>query len=138
MVARSKCSTTSARIRMPIIGSEGFMCSTYLSIAKRNSRSIHFNTKNSCFTTLVNPEQIVPNSGIHNITTEMVKTLGISRWNPIAPCDAAEPWQFGFQDAATPMMQAIIDLHHDIFFFLASDFGFRIMDLGSRFMAFQL
>nr|AND50124.1 cytochrome oxidase subunit 2 [Sphagnum tumidulum] len=36
----------------------------------------------------------------------------------IAYCDAAEPWQLGFQDAATPMMQGIIDLHHDIFFFL--------------------
>ena len=33
-------------------------------------------------------------------------------------CDAAEPWQLGSQDAATPMMQGIIDLHHDIFFFL--------------------
>ena len=36
----------------------------------------------------------------------------------IAPCDAAEPWQLGSQDAATPMIQGIIDLHHDIFFFL--------------------
>ena len=36
----------------------------------------------------------------------------------IAPCDAAEPWQLGSQDAATPMMQGIMDLHHDIFFFL--------------------
>nr|QJS35623.1 cytochrome c oxidase subunit 2 [Taxus cuspidata] len=36
----------------------------------------------------------------------------------IASCDAAEPWQLGFQDAATPVMQGIIDLHHDIFFFL--------------------
>lgn len=35
-----------------------------------------------------------------------------------SPCDAAEPWQLGSQDAATPMMQGIIDLHHDIFFFL--------------------
>jgi len=35
----------------------------------------------------------------------------------IAFCDAAEPWQLGFQDAATPMMQGIIDLHHDIMFF---------------------
>nr|YP_008816160.1 cytochrome c oxidase subunit 2 [Roya obtusa]YP_009755748.1 cytochrome c oxidase subunit 2 [Roya anglica]AGZ90369.1 cytochrome c oxidase subunit 2 [Roya obtusa]QIQ22987.1 cytochrome c oxidase subunit 2 [Roya anglica] len=33
-------------------------------------------------------------------------------------CDAAEPWQLGFQDAATPMMQGIIDLHHDIMFFI--------------------
>nr|GEX31090.1 cytochrome c oxidase subunit 2, mitochondrial [Tanacetum cinerariifolium] len=29
-----------------------------------------------------------------------------------------KPWQLGSQDAATPMMQGIIDLHHDIFFFL--------------------
>jgi hypothetical protein len=36
----------------------------------------------------------------------------------IALCDAAEPWQLGSQDAATPMVQGIIDLHHDIFFFL--------------------
>ena len=42
----------------------------------------------------------------------------------IAPCDAAEPWQLGFQDAATPMMQGIIDLHHDIFFFLILIFVF--------------
>nr|VDD65161.1 unnamed protein product [Brassica oleracea] len=34
----------------------------------------------------------------------------------ISPCDAAEPWQLGSQDAATPIMQGIIDLHHDIFF----------------------
>ncbi|KAL4025430.1 hypothetical protein IC575_013826 [Cucumis melo] len=42
----------------------------------------------------------------------------------IAPCDAAEPWQLGSQDAATPMMQGIIDLHHDIFFFLILIFVF--------------
>lgn len=32
--------------------------------------------------------------------------------------DAPEAWQMGFQDAATPVMQGIIDLHHDICFFL--------------------
>nr|QIA60133.1 cytochrome c oxidase subunit 2 [Haplomitrium mnioides] len=37
---------------------------------------------------------------------------------PIAFRDAAEPRQLGFQDPATPMMQGIIDLHHDIFLFL--------------------
>nr|UOL65324.1 cytochrome c oxidase subunit II [Jasminum nummularifolium] len=42
----------------------------------------------------------------------------------IASCDAAEPWQLGSQDAATPMMQGIIDLHHDIFFFLILIFVF--------------
>jgi hypothetical protein len=34
---------------------------------------------------------------------------------PCALSDAADPLQLGFQDAATPMMQGIIDLHHNIF-----------------------
>ncbi|KAA0046383.1 cytochrome c oxidase subunit 2 [Cucumis melo var. makuwa] len=42
----------------------------------------------------------------------------------IAPCDAAGPWELGSQDAATPMMQGIIDLHHSIFFFLILIFVF--------------
>lgn len=32
--------------------------------------------------------------------------------------DAALPWQISFQDPATPIASAIIDLHHKIFFFL--------------------
>ena len=32
--------------------------------------------------------------------------------------DAPESWQMGFQDPATPVMQGIIDLHHDIMFFM--------------------
>lgn len=32
--------------------------------------------------------------------------------------DAPEAWQMGFQDPATPVMQGIVDLHHDISFFL--------------------
>ena len=34
--------------------------------------------------------------------------------------DAPEPWQFGFQDPATPVALGIQDLHHDIFFFAVS------------------
>nr|YP_665704.1 cytochrome c oxidase subunit 2 [Mesostigma viride]AAL36743.1 cytochrome c oxidase subunit 2 [Mesostigma viride] len=34
--------------------------------------------------------------------------------------DAPRPWAMGFQDPATPIMQGIIDLHHDIFFFLTA------------------
>lgn len=34
--------------------------------------------------------------------------------------DAPEPWQMSFQDPATPIMQGIIDLHHDILFFMAA------------------
>ena len=32
--------------------------------------------------------------------------------------DAPTPWQMGFQDPATANMEGIIDLHHDICFFL--------------------
>lgn len=33
-------------------------------------------------------------------------------------CDNAESWQYGFQDSATPIMEGIINLHHDLMFFL--------------------
>lgn len=33
-------------------------------------------------------------------------------------CDHPQPWQLGFQDPATPIMEGIVDLHHDIMFFL--------------------
>lgn len=33
-------------------------------------------------------------------------------------CDAPENWQVSFQDPATPIMEGIINLHHDIMFFL--------------------
>nr|BDN85865.1 cytochrome c oxidase subunit 2 [Microheliella maris] len=32
--------------------------------------------------------------------------------------DFAQPWQMGFQDSATPVMEGIINLHHDLMFFL--------------------
>jgi cytochrome c oxidase subunit 2 len=33
-------------------------------------------------------------------------------------CDAALPWQFGFQDGATPIQEAIVSLHNSIMFYL--------------------
>lgn len=33
-------------------------------------------------------------------------------------CDAPVDWQISFQDPATPVMEGIIDLHHEIFFYL--------------------
>nr|YP_010620146.1 cytochrome c oxidase subunit 2 [Herposiphonia versicolor]WAX04182.1 cytochrome c oxidase subunit 2 [Herposiphonia versicolor] len=33
-------------------------------------------------------------------------------------CDSAEFWQLGFQDPATPIMEGIINLHHDLMFFI--------------------
>lgn len=35
-----------------------------------------------------------------------------------ASADAPEAWQLSFQDPATPVMQGLIDLHHDIFFIM--------------------
>ena len=32
--------------------------------------------------------------------------------------DVAKDWQFGFQDPATSIMEGIVDLHHDIMFFI--------------------
>ena len=33
-------------------------------------------------------------------------------------CDAPEPWQLGFQDPASPIMEGIIEFYNNIFFFL--------------------
>nr|AGV54365.1 cytochrome c oxidase subunit 2 [Phaseolus vulgaris] len=110
----------STRTKMPNMGGEGFAFSSYLSTVNRNSRMIHFS---SCLKTPVKSEQVNPNSEIQKITTGMDKMPSLLRWvgggiPAVAFCDAPEPWQLGFQDAATPIMQGIMDLHHDIFFFL--------------------
>lgn len=44
--------------------------------------------------------------------------------------DSATPWQFGFQDAATPVMEGIINLHHDLMFFLVFIFFFVLVSLS--------
>lgn len=45
--------------------------------------------------------------------------------------DAPEQWQIGFQDPATPVMQGLIDLHHDVFFFLIVILVF-VLWMGTR------
>nr|YP_009647131.1 cytochrome c oxidase subunit 2 [Chloropicon maureeniae]QBX98802.1 cytochrome c oxidase subunit 2 [Chloropicon maureeniae] len=45
-------------------------------------------------------------------------------------CDAAEPWQLSFQEPATPVMQGIIDLHHDLMFFITFIAVFVMWILG--------
>jgi len=32
--------------------------------------------------------------------------------------DSSSAWQLGFQDAASPVMEGIINLHHDLMFFI--------------------
>jgi cytochrome c oxidase subunit 2 len=51
--------------------------------------------------------------------------------------DVAEPWQLSFQDPATPIMQGIIDLHHDIFFFLTVVLVFVVWILARSLYHFQ-
>nr|YP_011017562.1 cytochrome c oxidase subunit 2 [Antithamnionella miharai]WQF69337.1 cytochrome c oxidase subunit 2 [Antithamnionella miharai]WQF69362.1 cytochrome c oxidase subunit 2 [Antithamnionella miharai] len=36
----------------------------------------------------------------------------------LSSSDISEPWQIGFQDPATPIMEGIINLHHDLMFFI--------------------
>jgi cytochrome c oxidase subunit 2 len=43
--------------------------------------------------------------------------LSVFHW-PQVQCDAAEPWQTGFQDPATPVIEGIIYFHNDLCFFL--------------------
>nr|YP_009490376.1 cytochrome c oxidase subunit 2 [Gracilaria edulis]AWH62509.1 cytochrome c oxidase subunit 2 [Gracilaria edulis] len=38
--------------------------------------------------------------------------------------DTAEDWQLGFQDPATPIMEGIINLHHDLMYFICIIFIF--------------
>jgi len=44
--------------------------------------------------------------------------------HPISFLDVAENWQLGFQDPATPIMEGIINLHHDLMFFACAIFIF--------------
>ena len=55
----------------------------------------------------------------------------------VGSLDAPEAWQMGFQDPATPVMQGIIDLHHDICFFMAGYPGFCVMDASTHPLSFQ-
>lgn len=64
--------------------------------------------------------------------SSLIKTiLFITSLFGVAFADAPEPWQMGFQDPATPVMQGIIDLHHDICFFMIVILVF-VLWMGSR------
>jgi cytochrome c oxidase subunit 2 len=41
--------------------------------------------------------------------------------------DSSTPWQLYFQDAATPVMEGIINLHHDLMFFITFIFFFVLI-----------
>jgi cytochrome c oxidase subunit 2 len=52
--------------------------------------------------------------------------------------DSAVSNQFGFQDPATPIMEGIIDLHHDLFFFVVITSIFVVWMLGRIIYFFAL
>jgi cytochrome c oxidase subunit 2 len=41
--------------------------------------------------------------------------------------DSSTPWQLYFQDAASPVMEGIINLHHDLMFFITFLFFFVLV-----------
>jgi cytochrome c oxidase subunit 2 len=44
--------------------------------------------------------------------------------------DSSTPWQISFQDPATPVMEGIINLHHDLMFFITFIFFFVLIVLA--------
>ena len=56
---------------------------------------------------------------------------------PVSLLDAPLPYQLGFQDPATPIMMGIIDLHHDLMFFLVLINIFVIWMLGRTLYRFH-
>ena len=50
---------------------------------------------------------------------QLVKTLHISDFGTgTLHCDAPRPWGIYFQDSATPQMEALVELHDNILFYL--------------------
>uniref|UniRef100_A0A4D6BLK4 Cytochrome c oxidase subunit 2 n=1 Tax=Balbiania investiens TaxID=111861 RepID=A0A4D6BLK4_9FLOR len=57
---------------------------------------------------------MIINKNISVIYLTLFTCLNLS----FANCDAPENWQMGFQDPATPIMEGVINLHHDLMFFI--------------------
>jgi cytochrome c oxidase subunit 2 len=57
--------------------------------------------------------------------------------NTILLTEAAKSWQLGFQIPASPVMEGIINFHHDLFFFLTAICWFVFYMLGRSIMLFN-
>lgn len=51
--------------------------------------------------------------------------------------DSSTPWQLYFQDAATPVMEGIINLHHDLMFFITFILFFVLVVMARTLMYFN-
>jgi len=56
--------------------------------------------------------------GMDSVSSSFNKFENLSSFNNTVLYDAPSHNQIGFQDPASPIMEGIIDLHHDLFFFL--------------------
>jgi len=45
-----------------------------------------------------------------------INFFGVQGLLPLVSADAAQPWQLGFQDPATPTIEGIIRFHQDLMF----------------------
>jgi len=52
------------------------------------------------------------------ISTDITPDFSVSDLLPNTTCDAAHPWGLYFQDSASPQMEALVELHNDIMFYL--------------------
>jgi cytochrome c oxidase subunit 2 len=80
------------------------------------------------------------NGPFYKINIFSMYTLFNTMWAHILPtshCDAPEEWQLSFQEPATPVMQGIIDFHHDIMTFLIAITVFVLWMLVRTIMAFE-
>ena len=50
----------------------------------------------------------------------LLLTFWLTLGGNVSFCDVAGSWQLGFQDPATPIMEGIINLHHDLMFFICA------------------
>ena len=55
---------------------------------------------------------------LHSVKFKLIPRSSLYISNCFFFLDAARDWQFGFQDPANQLMEGIIDLHHDIMFFI--------------------
>jgi len=65
------------------------------------------------------------------MVNSMANSLWSLIWSVFVQCDAAEPWQIGFQDGATPTFEGITELHDAIFFYLVLIFVGVMWVMGS-------
>ena len=66
----------------------------------------------------------------NSILYTFVSSVSITLSSNFVFMDAAEPWQYGFQSPATPLMEGIINFHNHIMFFMVGTGVFVMWLLG--------